>query len=192
MNVFPLTRLSCNTLTQPCIPPPCLSHFPFSGYTLIIIFFHSFAYPLPVALSSPPPHSSSTCLVLAQCVLEEVASREPELARLREKAHHLWEGQAAGKGFVHRVSQLSAQYLALSNLSKVMLFPCSNAATLLVPNLYLCVSACEMLQPLTTAIVLHSVTHKHYRNLCPVMLFTPVLLDACHAVFLAVVTFSLN
>ncbi|TWW68818.1 Nesprin-1 Enaptin KASH domain-containing protein 1 [Takifugu flavidus] len=53
-----------------------------------------------------------------QCVLEEVASREAELGRLREKAHHLWEGQAAGKGFVHRVSQLSAQYLALSNLTK--------------------------------------------------------------------------
>ncbi|XP_056150129.1 nesprin-1-like [Lampris incognitus] len=53
-----------------------------------------------------------------QCVLEEMASREAELGRLRERAHRLWEGQAAGKGFVHRVSQLSAQYLALSNLTK--------------------------------------------------------------------------
>lgn len=86
--------------------------------------------------------------MLTQCVLEEVASREAELARLREKAHHLWEGQAAGKGFVHRVSQLSAQYLALSNLTKVILFPCSNAATILLPSLYLCVSACEELQHL--------------------------------------------
>ncbi|XP_074471039.1 nesprin-1-like isoform X4 [Sebastes fasciatus] len=53
-----------------------------------------------------------------QCVLEEMASREAELGRLKERAHLLWEGQAAGKGFVHRVSQLSAQYLALSNLTK--------------------------------------------------------------------------
>ncbi|XP_029965559.1 nesprin-1 isoform X1 [Salarias fasciatus] len=53
-----------------------------------------------------------------QCLLEEMASREVELSRLRERAHRLWEGQAAGKGFVHRVSQLSAQYLALSNLTK--------------------------------------------------------------------------
>lgn len=148
MNVFQLTRLSCNTLSQPCIPPPCLSHFPFSGHTFtwplqhfFFFFLQSFAYPLPVALSSTPPHSSFTCLILAQCVLAEVASREAELARLREKAHHLWEGQAAGKGFVHRVSQLSAQYLALSNLTKVILFPCC-----LVPKLCLCVSTCEVLQ----------------------------------------------
>ncbi|XP_027896443.1 nesprin-1 isoform X8 [Xiphophorus couchianus] len=53
-----------------------------------------------------------------QSVLEEMASREVELSKLRDKAHHLWEGQAAGKGFVHRVSQLSAQYLSLSNLTK--------------------------------------------------------------------------
>ncbi|KAM4529485.1 nesprin-1 isoform 3-T3 [Fundulus diaphanus] len=53
-----------------------------------------------------------------QSVLEEMASREVELGKLRDKAHHLWEGQAAGKGFVHRVSQLSAQYLSLSNLTK--------------------------------------------------------------------------
>lgn len=55
-----------------------------------------------------------------------MAGREAELGGLREKAHHLWEGQAAGKGFVHRVSQLSAQYLALSNLTKVMLPPSYN------------------------------------------------------------------
>ncbi|XP_053736179.1 nesprin-1 isoform X10 [Synchiropus splendidus] len=53
-----------------------------------------------------------------QCILEEMAGREAELGKLRERAHRLWEGQAAGKGFVHRVSQLSAQYLALSNLTK--------------------------------------------------------------------------
>ncbi|XP_026174038.1 nesprin-1 isoform X1 [Mastacembelus armatus] len=53
-----------------------------------------------------------------QSVLEEMSSREAELGRLKERAHSLWEGQAAGKGFVHRVSQLSAQYLALSNLTK--------------------------------------------------------------------------
>lgn len=135
LNVLQLTRQSCNTLTQPCVPPPCLSHFPFSGYTFTRpnVFFQSFARPLPVALSSSPPHSSSTFSILAQCVLEEVASREAELGRLREKAHHLWEGQAAGKGFVHRVSQLSAQYLALSNLTKVILFPSRSTATTLVP-----------------------------------------------------------
>ncbi|KAJ8270593.1 hypothetical protein GJAV_G00116870 [Gymnothorax javanicus] len=53
-----------------------------------------------------------------QSVLEEVSSQEGQLARLKEKAQQLWEGQAAGKGFVHRVAQLSAQYLALSNLTK--------------------------------------------------------------------------
>ncbi|XP_019750512.1 nesprin-1 isoform X11 [Hippocampus comes] len=53
-----------------------------------------------------------------QSVLEEMATRDTELGRLRERAHGLWEGQAAGKGFLHRVSQLSAQYLALCNLTK--------------------------------------------------------------------------
>lgn len=92
-------------------------------------------------LTSPSPYSSSSSFILAQCVLEEMASREAELGRLREKAHRLWEGQAAGKGFVHRVSQLSAQYLALSNLTKVTLLPSCNPATpFLVPLLYLCVS----------------------------------------------------
>lgn len=88
------------------------------------------------------PSSSSSSFILAQCVLKEMTSREAELGRLREKAHNLWEGQAAGKGFVHRVSQLSAQYLALSNLTKVILLPSCNPATpCLVPLQYLCVSA---------------------------------------------------
>lgn len=145
LNVFQLTRLSCHTLTRPCIPPPHLI-FPFSGYTFtqpvnVFPFNHWLTHsPLPYS------HSPFTCLILAQCVLEEVASREAELGRLREKAHHLWEGQAAGKGFVHRVSQLSAQYLALSNLTKVILFPSCNPTTIHVQNRYLCVCACEILQ----------------------------------------------
>ncbi|XP_022518839.2 nesprin-1 isoform X7 [Astyanax mexicanus] len=53
-----------------------------------------------------------------QSVLEEMCCREPELGGLRERAHSLWEGQAAGKGFVHRVCQLAARYLALSNRTK--------------------------------------------------------------------------
>ncbi|KPP77537.1 nesprin-1-like, partial [Scleropages formosus] len=53
-----------------------------------------------------------------QSVLEEIASQEGQLSCLREKALLLWEGQAAGKAFMHRVGQLSAQYLALSNLTK--------------------------------------------------------------------------
>lgn len=81
--------------------------------------------------------SSCSCFILPQCVLEEMASREQELCRLRERAHCLWEGQAAGKGFVHRVSQLSAQYLALSNLTKVILFPpCNHLPSFL--STYLC------------------------------------------------------
>lgn len=58
-------------------------------------------------------------LVLFQSVLEELASHEVQLNRLKEKAQLLWDEHAAGKGFVHRVSQLSAQYLALTNLTKV-------------------------------------------------------------------------
>uniref|UniRef100_A0A672NJW8 Nesprin-1-like n=1 Tax=Sinocyclocheilus grahami TaxID=75366 RepID=A0A672NJW8_SINGR len=53
-----------------------------------------------------------------QSLLEELASKESQLHRLRVKAQQLWDGHTAGKGFVHRVSQLSAQYLALSNLTK--------------------------------------------------------------------------
>lgn len=59
-----------------------------------------------------------TCLCF-QSLLEELGSKESQLHRLREKAQNLWDGHMAGKGFVHRVSQLSAQYLALSNLTKV-------------------------------------------------------------------------
>lgn len=58
-------------------------------------------------------------LVLFQSVLEDLASREVQLNRLKEKAQLLWDEHSAGKGFVHRVSQLSAQYLALTNLTKV-------------------------------------------------------------------------
>lgn len=58
-------------------------------------------------------------LVLFQSVLEELASQEVQLSRLKEKAKLLWDEHAAGKGFGHRVSQLSAQYLALTNLTKV-------------------------------------------------------------------------
>lgn len=57
--------------------------------------------------------------MLFQSVLEELASQEAHLSRLKEKAQLLWDEHAAGKGFVHRVSQLSAQYLALTNLTKV-------------------------------------------------------------------------
>ncbi|XP_038626046.1 nesprin-1 isoform X2 [Tachyglossus aculeatus] len=53
-----------------------------------------------------------------QSVLEEINCHEPQLHRLKEKAQQLWEGQAASKSFMHRVSQLSSQYLALSNLTK--------------------------------------------------------------------------
>nr|XP_023420318.1 nesprin-1 isoform X2 [Cavia porcellus] len=53
-----------------------------------------------------------------QSVLEEIHCYEHQLNRLKEKAQQLWEGQAASKSFMHRVSQLSAQYLALSNSTK--------------------------------------------------------------------------
>lgn len=82
---------------------------------------------------TPPPVCEFNCLisvcqlaclfgnllVLFQSVLEELASLEIQLNRLKEKAQLLWDEHAAGKGFVHRVSQLSAQYLALTNLTKV-------------------------------------------------------------------------
>lgn len=54
-----------------------------------------------------------------QSVLEELASHQVQLSRLKEKAQRLLDEHAAGKGFVHRVSQLSAQFLALTNLTKV-------------------------------------------------------------------------
>lgn len=161
LNVFWLSRLSCSTLTRPCIPPPCHISFPIFflatlSHDLSNMLLKSFAHPPSVALSSPPPHSSSTCLLLVQCVLEEVASRESELGKLREKAHHLWEGQAAGKGFVHRVSQLSAQYLALSNLTKVILFPSRNPTTPPPPNICMFVKCCNILKLVT-------VSPEHYR-----------------------------
>ncbi|XP_060128741.1 nesprin-1 isoform X4 [Zootoca vivipara] len=53
-----------------------------------------------------------------QSVLEEIRCHEPQLDRLKEKAQQLWEEQAASKSFMHRVSQLSSQYLALSNVTK--------------------------------------------------------------------------
>ena len=62
-------------------------------------------------------------LVLFQSVLEELASQDVHLSRLREKAQLLWDEHAAGKGFMHHVSQLSAQYLALTNLTKVRYRP---------------------------------------------------------------------
>ncbi|TRY83472.1 hypothetical protein DNTS_016214, partial [Danionella cerebrum] len=43
-----------------------------------------------------------------QSLLEELGCQEPVLLRLREKAQQLWDGHTAGKGFVHRVSQLSS------------------------------------------------------------------------------------
>ncbi|XP_073712130.1 nesprin-1 isoform X2 [Misgurnus anguillicaudatus] len=57
-------------------------------------------------------------LTKLQRLLEEMRSRESELAGLRGRAHGLWDGQGAGKSFVHRVCQLAACYLALSNLIK--------------------------------------------------------------------------
>lgn len=107
-----------------------------------------------------------------------MASREAELGRLRERAHRLWEGQAAGKGFVHRVSQLSAQYLALSNLTKVTLLPPCNLTTLfLVPSLYLCsrnATACW-------AVPCYGLNYEAYT---PALLLTVVLSYLlCHALF---------
>ncbi|KAM6272871.1 nesprin-1 isoform 2-T2 [Spheniscus humboldti] len=53
-----------------------------------------------------------------QSVLEEISCHEHQLNRLKEKAQQLWEEQAASKSFMRRVSQLSSQYLTLSNLTK--------------------------------------------------------------------------
>lgn len=112
-----------------------------------------------------------------------MASQEAELGKLRERAHRLWEGQAAGKGFVHRVSQLSAQYLALSNLTKVTLLPTSNPAT---PFLSLTVSVllpekcCSMLNCAMLDVLFELKT----RAFCPPMLFIVVLCYLlCHALF---------
>ncbi|XP_033933582.1 nesprin-1-like, partial [Pseudochaenichthys georgianus] len=53
-----------------------------------------------------------------QSVLEDLSSVDLQLRSLREKAQRLWEDHAAGKAFIHRASQLSAQYLALTSLTK--------------------------------------------------------------------------
>ncbi|KAH0622390.1 hypothetical protein JD844_024656, partial [Phrynosoma platyrhinos] len=53
-----------------------------------------------------------------QSVLEEIRCHESQLNKLKEKAQQLWEEQAASKNFMHRVSQLSSQYLSLSNVAK--------------------------------------------------------------------------
>ncbi|XP_009975913.1 PREDICTED: nesprin-1-like, partial [Tauraco erythrolophus] len=53
-----------------------------------------------------------------QSILEEISCHEHQLNRLKEKAQQLWEEQAVSKSFMRRVSQLSSQYLALSNLTK--------------------------------------------------------------------------
>lgn len=70
---------------------------------------------------SPCISTKQICAYALQSVLEEIKCNEPQLSRLKEKAQQLWEEQAASKNFVHRVSQLSSFYLALSNLTKVML-----------------------------------------------------------------------
>ncbi|XP_034001993.1 LOW QUALITY PROTEIN: nesprin-1-like, partial [Trematomus bernacchii] len=53
-----------------------------------------------------------------QSVLEDLSSVDLQLRSLREKAQRLWDDHAAGKAFIHRASQLSAQYLALTSLTK--------------------------------------------------------------------------
>ncbi|NWI93355.1 SYNE1 protein, partial [Pitta sordida] len=53
-----------------------------------------------------------------QSVLEEISCHEHQLNRLKEKAQQLGEEQAVSKSFMRRVSQLSSQYLTLSNLTK--------------------------------------------------------------------------
>lgn len=67
----------------------------------------------------PKLHACANVPVRSQSVLDELASQEAQLSRLREKAQQLWDRHTTRKGFVHRVSQLSAQYLALSNQTKV-------------------------------------------------------------------------
>ncbi|XP_063773938.1 nesprin-1 isoform X14 [Pseudophryne corroboree] len=53
-----------------------------------------------------------------QSILEEIDCHEPQITRLKEKAQQLKGGQSASKSYVHRVSQLSSQYLALNSLTK--------------------------------------------------------------------------
>ncbi|CAI9612037.1 unnamed protein product [Staurois parvus] len=69
-----------------------------------------------------------------QSILEEIACHEPQITRLKEKAQQLREGQSASKTCAHRVSQLSAQYLALNNLTKVIV----HHLCLLLVSLLLC------------------------------------------------------
>ncbi|XP_077587652.1 nesprin-1 [Stigmatopora nigra] len=53
-----------------------------------------------------------------QGTLEELESQQVHLNRLKDKAQRLSDQHAAGKAFAHRVSQLSARFLALTNLTK--------------------------------------------------------------------------
>lgn len=59
---------------------------------------------------------------LFQSLLEELSAQEQQLSRLRERAQQVWDEHSAGKGYLHRVSQLSAQLLALTNTTKVTRF----------------------------------------------------------------------
>lgn len=118
------------TLWAPGVPQSLHASYPNLNQQILPTFS---PFPLPQTSTAPtlnhhtlsfwPPRSCGPPVPTPQCVLEELSCREAELGKLRERAHRLWEGQAAGKGFVHRVSQLSAQYLALSNLTKVILDP---------------------------------------------------------------------
>lgn len=124
-HVSPFLPLPCGPLVY---PNPSMPPTPTNKSSLL---FSPSLYPkrLPPQPSTTIPFPSTSpdfplrSCGPPQCVLEELSCREAELGKLRERAHRLWEGQAAGKGFVHRVSQLSAQYLALSNLTKVILDP---------------------------------------------------------------------
>ena len=87
---------------------------------------------LPCALPQP---LNSDLLCAFQSVLEEINCYEPQLRRLKEKAQQLWEGQAASRSFMHRVSQLSSQYLALSNVTKVTPAMCCVWVCVLVAEL---------------------------------------------------------
>lgn len=64
-------------------------------------------------------HLKYLCAYALQSVLEEISCHEHQLNRLKEKAQQLLEEQAVSKSFMRRVSQLSSQYLTLSNLTKV-------------------------------------------------------------------------
>lgn len=118
---------------------------------------------------------SPSCFLLPQFILEEMASREQELCRLKERAHCLWEGQAAGKGFVHRVSQLSAQYLALSNLTKVKLLPCCN---LLPPSSspLVCASVWDLLQHAEMSCSIHVLFEVKAKEYSVLFLLFPTVL----------------